>query len=169
MSLPFSGMTTPNRISTLSYSVARVRAQLAVANRMCSEMFCDRRSVIPTPAFSSTVSSSWAVTHCNRAGTMATTLGFTASNICGGWLRARRRNEPSCQNSNRARTLMLQGRLCRPHFPVCVRHARYYDDFAGDTPASTSESSRAKAMCLRHVDRSIDLVAKPAREGNHPA
>src|SRR6476469_2822186 len=35
--------------------------------------------------------------------------------------------------------------------------------------ASTSESSRAEAMCLRHVDGSIDLVTKPARERNHPA
>ena len=96
----FNGAMAANRISTLNSSVARVRAQLAVANRMCSEMFCDRRSVIPTPAFSSTVSLSSAVTPYNRAGTMDTTLGFTVSNTCGGWLRARRRNESSCQRSN---------------------------------------------------------------------
>jgi len=89
----FNGTMAANRISTLNASVARVRAQLAAANRTYSEMFRDRRSDIPMPAFSSTVSSSWAVTHCNRAGTMATTLGFTASNICGGCLQTRRRNE----------------------------------------------------------------------------
>ena len=31
------------------------------------------------------------------------------------------------------------------------------------------ESSRAEAMCLRHVDGSFVLVTKPARERNHPA
>ena len=36
----FNGAMAANRISTLSYSVAHVRAQLAAASRMCSEMSC---------------------------------------------------------------------------------------------------------------------------------
>ena len=152
----FNGAMAANRISTLSYSVARVRAQLAVGNRMCSEMFCDRRSGIPTPAFSSTVSSSSAVTHCNRAGTMDTTLGFTASNICGAYRRARHRD------NNQQAILYLGWRdaLCRvPNIWDMTTHV----------PPVTSESLRAKAMCLRHEDGSIDPVTKPARERNHPA
>ena len=106
----FNGAMAANRISTLSYSVARVRAQLAVANRMCSEMFCDRRSAIPTPAFTSTVLSSSAVTHCNRAGTMATTLGFTASNICGGCLPAHRRDNNQHPNRRTGSAFSVEGR-----------------------------------------------------------
>src|SRR2546421_10547368 len=70
---------------------------------MCWAMFCDRRSVIPTPAFSWTVSSSSAVTPCNRAGTMDTTLGFTVSNTCGGLLCRRRKKERFAQKTS-ART-----------------------------------------------------------------
>src|SRR5438045_5805869 len=71
MSWRFNGTTAASRISILSYSAARVLAQLAAASRMCSEMFCDQRSVIRTRASSSTVSGSLAGMPCNRTGMMA--------------------------------------------------------------------------------------------------
>src|SRR4029077_6235049 len=116
---------------------------------MCSEMSCDRRSVIPPPAFSSTVSSSSAVTPCNRAGRMDITLGFTVSNTCGGWLRARHRNEPSWQNFQRFTT--IHRHPARSVAKLKDPGAKDSRDMAG--PLDCARDDREWRAALRHVSK----------------
>jgi hypothetical protein len=64
---------------------------------------------------------------------MDTTLGFSVSNTCGGWLR-RRRNESCRQNSNDWRR--VEAAVSAAILDL-GRYAGYYSSFAAGTAAST--------------------------------
>jgi hypothetical protein len=155
MSWRFNGMTVPNHISSSNFFVALAPAQRAAANRMSSAMFCDRWSVIRTRAFSSAVSASLAVTPCNRAGTMATTLGFTAFNICGGCLRARRRNEDCSAKESLARSQNLDLSDRRRRDGLC--RVRKYWEMTDHSSSFLDGNRHAQKRCTfaARMDRSI--------------
>jgi hypothetical protein len=89
---------------------------------------------------------------------MATIPASTVSNTCGGWLRARDRDNNQQPNRRTGTCISVEGRArCRvPNIWDMTAHV----------PPVISELSRAEAMCLRLADGSIDLVTKPAREKN---